>query len=249
MKRIIKRKAWTILLGLGVLTMAAISAAPVRAQSTDVKEKPPMYSYVGNWNIPRGQWADMEKANAGDQPILQKALTDGTLVGYGNDQTLVHQPEGSTHDEWWSATTMAGLLKVLEEFYKNGSSTSPVLASATKHWDHIFVSRHYNWHSGSWKDVYTHASSYKLKPHAPDDAIETLSKNLFVPLLEKLLADGAIHEYEIDTEAIHAEGLDKASAAVREAMRTNPLGGEAFTSMVDFSAHRDDLLRTTAVYK
>jgi hypothetical protein len=264
MNQNMRGKLWRIVAAVSLLAIVTLWAGPAVAQTADSKEKPPMYTYVGNWNIPRGQWAEMEKANAGDQPILQKALTDGTLVGYGNDQTLVHQPEGSTHDEWWSATTMAGLLKVLEQFYKNGSSTSPVLASATKHWDHIFVSRHYNWHSGSWKDVYTHASSYKLKPHAPDDAIETLSKNLFVPLLEKLLADGAIHEYEIDTEAIHtdspgsfyifyiaanAEGLDKASAAVREAMRTNPLGGEAFTSMVDFSAHRDDLLRTTAAYK
>jgi hypothetical protein len=153
MKRIMKRKAWTILLGLGVLTMAAISAAPVRAQYTDVKEKPPMYSYVGNWNIPRGQWADMDKANAAAQPALDKALANGTIVGYGNDQVLVHIPDGATHDEWWSALSMAGLMRVLEQFYKNGSSTSPVLASATKHWDHIFVSRHYNWHSGSWNDV------------------------------------------------------------------------------------------------
>jgi hypothetical protein len=50
---------------------------------------------------------------------------------------------------------------------------------------------------------------------------------MLVPLLEKQLADGTIHEYEIDTEAIHteppgtfwifyltanAEGLDKVSA-------------------------------------
>jgi hypothetical protein len=245
-------------LTLGLSTLAA------RGQTSEVKEKPPMYTYVGNWNIPRAQWADMEKENAADQKILDAAIAKGTIVGYGNDVNLVHQPDGSTHDEWWSAMSMAGMLNVLDQFYKSGTPTSPVLASATKHWDNIFVSRNYNWHAGSWKDVYTHGSSYKLKPDAPDNAVETLSKNLFVPFLEKQLADGTIHEYEIDTEAIHteapgtfwifyitanAEGLDKVNAALRETMKSNPLGGPALASMVDFTPHRDLLVRTTAAYK
>jgi len=143
-------------------------------------------------------------------------------------------------------------------------TTSPVQVSATKHSDSIFVSRFYNWHAGSWKDVYSQTSMYKLKADAPDNAVETLSKNLFVPLMEKMLADGAIHEYEVDTEAIHteapgtfwityiaanAEGLDKVSEAVRDAVKANPLGGSAFGSMMDFSQHRDYLVRTNATYK
>ncbi|HEY5176059.1 MAG TPA: hypothetical protein VII95_10910 [Terriglobales bacterium] len=258
------RKLWRVFAGLCALAMAAVWAVPAGAQMSEVKEKPAMYSYVGNWAIPRAQWAEMEKANGADQKILDKAIASGTIVGYGNDVNLVHQPDGETHDEWWSAMSLAGVLNVLDQFYKSGSSTSPVLASATKHWDNIYVSRHYNWHAGSWKDVYTHGSSYKLKADAPDDAVEMLSKNLIVPLLEKMLADGTIHEYEIDTEAIHteapgtfwvfyvaadAEGLDKVNAALRERMKSNPLGGPAFGSMVDFTAHRDWLVRTNATYK
>jgi hypothetical protein len=234
------RKLWRVFAGLCTLAMAAVWAVPVGAQMSEVKEKSAMYSYVGNWAIPRAQWAEMEKANGADQKILDKAIASGTIVGYGNDVNLVHQPDGETHDDWWSAMSLAGVLNVLDQFYKSGSSTSPVLASATKHWDNIYVSRHYNWHAGSWKDVYTHGSSYKLKADAPDDAVEMLSKNLIVPLLEKMLADGTIHEYEIDTEAIHteapgtfwvfyvaadAEGLDKVNAALRERMKSNPLGG------------------------
>jgi hypothetical protein len=206
----------------------------------------------------------MAKADAADQKILDKAIASGTIVGYGNDVNLVHQPDGSTHDGWWSAMSMAGLLNVLDQFYKSGSTSSPVLESATKHSDSIFVSRYYNWHSGSWKDLYTHGSSYKLKPSAPDEAVETLSKGTIVPLLEKMLADGTIHEYEIDTEAIHteapgtfwifylaasAEGLDKVNAAVRESFKSNPLGGPAWESLVDFTDHRDYLSRTSATYK
>jgi len=256
-------KAWKFVAGLCALA-AAFWVVPACAQTSDVKEKPPLYSYVSNWSIPRAQWNDMEKAGSTNQSIMQKAIGDGAIVAYGNDENLVHQPDGYTHDNFWSATSMAGLLNVLDQNYKSGSSTSPVLAASTRHWDVIYVSRYYNWHSGSWKGVYTHSSSYKLKPDAPDDAVESLSKNLIVPLMEKQLAAGTIHEYEVDTEAIHsdapdtfwifyiaanAEGLDKVNAALRDAMKANPLGGQAFGSMVDFKAHRDGLARTTATYK
>ena len=253
-----------VFVGICMLAVTAVLPAPARAQMSDVKEKPPMYSYVGSWNIPRAQWADMEKSDAADAKTLVKAMAAGTIVAYGSDVNLVHQPDGYTHDDWWSAMSMAGLLNVLEQFYKSGSPTTPVLVSSTKHEDAIFVSRYYNWHSGSWKDVYTRVASYKLKPDAPPDAVDTLSKHLFVPLLEKLLADGAIHEYEIDVEAIHtedpstfwvvviaanAEGLDKFNAAVRELHNSSPLTGPAIGSMVDFASHRDYLDRTNASFK
>src|SRR5258708_6721843 len=125
---------------LGALAMTVIWAAPAGAQVAEVKEKPPMYTYVSNWNIPRARWAEMEK----------------------------------------------------------------------------------------------------------------------------LLADGWIHEYEIDVPAIHteapgtfwifyitpnAEGVDKVSAALNEALKANALAGPAISSMVDFTPHRDELARTNATYK
>ena len=91
-----------------------------------------------------------------------------------------------------------------------------------------------------------------------------LAKNMLVPLLEKLLADGTIVEYEIDEQAVHwdapgmfvidylaptAEGLDKVNAAIRAAVKSSPLNGQAFGSIVDYTKHRDSLTRTTATYK
>jgi len=259
-----KRRVWTVFAGVCVLAMTAVWAAPARAQMPEAKEKPPMYSYVSFWNIPRAQWAEMAKADEADRAILDKAVASGTLVGYGNDVNLVHQADGPTHDGWWSAMSMAGLLSVLEQFYKSGSATTSVLESSTKHWDAIYVSRHYNWHAGSWKGLYTHGSYYKLKADAPENAVEMLSRNLLVPFFEKLLADGTIHEYEVDTEAIHteapagfwvfylaanAEALDKVNAALRDNLRANPLSGPAFVSMIDYTVHRDYLARTNATYK
>ena len=249
---------------LCALTIAMVFAAPASAQTNEVKEKPRMYTYIANWNIPRAQWGDMEKSNAADQKMLEKAMSSGTIIGYGEDMNLVHRPDGSTHDDWWSAMSMGGILDVLDQAYKSGNATAPVLANASKHWDTIFVSRYYNWHPGSYKDVYTHGSCYKLKDTAPDDAIDTLSKNLIVPMMEKMLAEGNIHEYEVDTEAIHtesvgsfcifdilanAQALDKVNAAIRDTFKTNPTYGPTFDSMVDFTGHRDELARTNATYK
>lgn len=250
-----------------VVCLFAVAAGVVvtaAAQTSEVKEKPRMFTYVSDWAIPRAQWGEMEKSTAADQKILDKAVSAGTIVGYGDDVNLVHRNNGDTHDDWWSAMSMAGVLNVLDQFYKSGSATAPVLSSATRHSDSIFVSRYYNWHSGTYKDAYTMAAVYKLKADAPDDAVEMLSKDLVAPLLEKTLADGTIVEYEIDTEAIHtddpaffaivyvspnSEGIDKVSAAIRESLKANPLGGPAFGSMVDFSAHRDYLDRTNAMFK
>jgi hypothetical protein len=249
---------------LCALTITGAWAAPVGAQTAEVKEKPPIYTYVSNWSIPRAHWADMDKQAAANGKIFDKAIGSGGLVGYGDDVNLVHQVDGDTHDTFWTATSMAGVLNVLDELHKTGAATASVLNNATRHSDNLYVSRFYNWKSGSWKGVYTHGASYKLKSDAPDDAVETLSKGFIVPLLEKLLADGTINEYEVDVEAIHnsapgtfwifyisptAEGVDKVTAALGEALKAHPLAGPAIGSMVDFTAHRDLLARSNVTYK
>lgn len=259
-----KRRLQWLLAGAWVLAMAVLAAVPACAQTSEVKEKPPMYSYIANWAIPRAQWGEMDKQGAANQKMLEKALADGTIIGYGADTNLIHQADGWTHDSWWSSMSMAGLLNVLEQSYKSGGATAPVLLTATRHNDIIYVSRYYNWHPGSWTGLYTRVASYQLKADAAPDALDTVSKNLFVPMLEKLLADGAIHEYEIDTQAIHTDapgmfeviiiaadgaGLDKFNAAVRDLQKSSPMAGPALNSMVDFTAHRDELARTSAAYK
>jgi hypothetical protein len=239
-------------------------AVPSNAQMTEVKEKPAMFSYIANWQIPRAHWAEMDAANSADKAILDKALNDGTIVGYGDDMNLVHTPAAETHDDWWSSMSMAGLVKVLDQLTSSGNSTTSVLSTATKHWDEILVSHYYNWKPGAYKGGYVHVSEYKLKADAPDDAVDSLAKHMVVPLLEKLVADGTVTEYEIDEVAIHTEapgtfaivyvtptpeGLDTVQAAVRSTLREHPLSGQAFGSMVDDSGHRDELLKGNGIFK
>jgi hypothetical protein len=89
-----------------------------------VKEKPPLYRYVSYWTFPRAHWADVDKENAtGNQKILAPALADGTLVGYGDDENQVHSAEGFTHDNWWQANSIAGLMnsRRITESCSNGN--------------------------------------------------------------------------------------------------------------------------------
>ena len=196
--------------------------------------------------------------------MLDAALARGTLVAYGDDAFLVHSADGPTHENWFQGPSPALVLNTLDEIYKAGGAIAPALPTATKHWDDVFVSRYYNWRPGSWKGAYLFWSQYQLNAGAPDDAVDVVARSFVVPLMEKLLADGAIVEYEIDGQAIHrddpgmfaisyistsAEGLDKVNAALRDALRRTPPADPAFGSFVDFSKHRDPLVRTNTTYK
>jgi hypothetical protein len=257
-------RVWSVFAGLCGLAVFALSAIPSGAQATEVKEKPAMYSYVANWTIPAEHWGDVARINAADKPILDAAMSDGTLVGYGSDVNLVHTQDGGTNDTWWSSNSLAGLLKVLDKLRGLDPSDSPHSLNPTKHWDWVLVSHYYNWKPGAYTGAYVNVAMYQLKPSAPDDAISTLSESVVVPMLEKMLADGTILEYEVDTEAIHTdapglfaivyvtpqpEGIDTVRAAIRASGHNNPLIGATFESFIDYTQHRDELMKGNGAYK
>jgi hypothetical protein len=258
-----QKRLWSVCAGLVCLAAMLVSANGAQAQMQEMKQKPPLYSYVGNWQFPRASWPDAVKALEPVNEIMQKAQASGDIVAYGNDVNLVHSLDGETHDTWWSATSLAGLIKTLNQLHASGDTNSPAMNSA-KHWDEVYVSHYYNWKSGAMKGGYTHVSVYKLKADAPDDAMDSLSEHFVVPILEKLLADGTIVEYEIDEMAIHTsapgtfiivyitptpEGLDTVQGAVRDAVKNSPLAGDAFGSFTDDGGHRDGLYKTDCNYK
>lgn len=236
---------------IGVMWLAALgmSGAPAGAQTVEVKEKPPLYRYVSYWTVPGAHRADLDKDGAlGSQRIFAAALADGALVGYGDDENQVHSAaDGFTHARWLQAKSIASLMKVVEPLHTGGGSSSPLLADSTRHWDQIYISSFYNWKAGSWKGAYGYSGTAKLKPDAPDasDALKALS-SFYVPVFEKMLADGIIVEYEIDREIRtsdspaqirfsfvmpNAEGLDKFQEALGVAIDQNSLIAPAFNSM------------------
>jgi hypothetical protein len=151
---------------------------------------------------------------------------------------------------------MANLLKVLESVRTAPDATSPVLV-ASKHWDYVLESHDYGAHSGTFKNGYLRVGYWKYKANAndPDDKV---MKSTVVAMLEKLLAEGALHSYQIDRENIHsenpnaiymaivtngAEGLDKFSAALAETSKKSPATLAAFSSLIEDEGHFDMLTR------
>ncbi len=250
-------KLWAAFAGLTFMIMSAVWTTPAGAQSAEITTKPPMYSYIAVWNIPPDQWAARENQAAAARKILDRAISNGTIVAYGYDGNPLH-------DTFWLAMSRAGLQSVSDEFHKAGIAVVPSSAGAAPPPVSILVSRYYNWRAITCKNAYVHVGIYKIKPEAPPDAVDALSKNFFTPPLEKMLADGDIFEWETDTYADPKdapgtfliaylsetkEGLDKAQMAVEESLKSRPLKGPAFDSLVDVGASRDVVVRSYAVYK
>jgi hypothetical protein len=251
------KKRWGAFSGLIVLAISAIWAVPSGAQTAKVKEKPPMYSFIAIWNIPRTEWKARENQSAAARKILDRAISDGTISAYGFD-------ENPLHDTFWLTLSKAKMQSVLDQFTKAGITAAPSPTAAAFPPASILVSRYYNWHTGVWKNAYVHVGIYKIKPDAPSDAVDKLSMNFFAPVLEKMLADGAIFEWETDTYAdpkaapgtfliaylsATSEGLEKANDVVQKTIRSRPPTGPAFDSLVYVSANRDVVVRSYAAYK
>jgi hypothetical protein len=241
------------------LVVPLLSGSPASAQSAK-EEKPPMYTYVSEWAVPRAMWAEYQKQQSSEDAAMNKLVADGTLISFGSFSVLNHQEGQPTHGTWFSASSMVNILKVLEGLRSGPDSGSPVL-SASKHWDYIMDSREYNAHSGTFKNGYLRVGDWKYKAGASDPDGKIL-KATMVAMLEKLLADGSLHSYQIDEEVVHsadpggffiaivtngAEGLDKFAAALDEAGKKNPAGMAGFGGLLDVSGHRDTLAHVDAM--
>ena len=232
------------------------TGASLKAQNPD-EGKPPVYTYISEWAVPRGQWAEMVKLDEQDRPLMDKLVEDGTLTGYGAYSNLIHQEGEPTHGTWLTATSEGNLLKALEAVYAQpGSTTSPV-QGASKHWDYMLVGRVYNQRPGKSEGGYLAGDQWDVKP-GEMRAYNDLVKSTLVPVFEKLLADGVVTSYGMDTEDFHTQKLgrvtfyfttadtsafDKASKAFDDAFDKSPALASALQSMVDRQGHRDFLDR------
>jgi hypothetical protein len=107
-------------------------SGPIALSQTDNPQ--PIYTYVSQFQVPRANWAqfnaDTEK-NA--DPVFERLMTDGTIVSWGDFETVVHTNDGMTHGSWWQAASLAGIMRVLDELRKAGPWPSQI--AATKHED------------------------------------------------------------------------------------------------------------------
>jgi hypothetical protein len=230
-----------------------LAARPATAQNAPA-EKPAVYTYVSEWAVPRAMWADYKKEDDADLDAMKKAMADGTIVSYGSFAVINHQEGAPTHGSWFTATSMANLMKVLEGLRSAPGATAPVLA-ASKHWDYILTSREHNGHAGTFTNGYLRVARWPAKGGGSDPGGK-IQRATIVGVLEKLLAAGALHSYTIDEEVVHsdepgttfvvlvangAEGLDKFDAAIEDLRKNDPVALAAYSSLIDSHGHRDTL--------
>ncbi len=244
---------------LCMLAMVTLSANRAAAQSQSA-EKPALYTYVSEWTVPRAMWADYLKNEVADNEIMKKAVADGSIVSFGSYAVITHQEGQPTHGTWFSAPSMASILKVLEGVRTAPGATAPPLAAA-KHWDYVLESRNYNHQSGTFTNGYLRISRWAAKAGSSDPDGKVM-KATFGALLEKLLADGAIHGYQIDQEVVHSadpgiiflavmangpEGIDKFHAALEESEKNDPSGWAGLRGTIEETGHRDTLARVSTM--
>lgn len=244
------------ILGVCLLSVGFALALCVGAQAQAAKSKPAVYTYVAEWDVPRAQWGDMTKLDEDDRPVLDKLMAEGTIINYGAYTNLIHQEGQPTHGSWFTATSEGNLLKALEVIYAHPGSVSAPVQGASKHWDQILTGDVYNGKPGN-STGYLTWSRWVVKP-GEMHAFNEVTKTMFVPVLDKLVADGTITSYGMLTEDYHQEklgtvyqyftvpdaaSLDKVNKAFEDAFGNNPTISDAFRALTERDGHQDFLTR------
>ncbi len=242
--------------GVGVCLLVVLVFGLSASWAQSAPEKPPVYTYVAEWSVPRAQWGDMDKNADAERPLMEKLVADGTIVSYGTYTYVLHTEGEPTHGSWFSASSEGNLLKALETIYAQPALVTSPAQAASKHWDHLFQSSIYNSKPGK-SGGYISIARWQVK-QGQMRAYNQLMKNVMMPVLDKLVADGTITSYGTDMDDYHtgpigviyeyitvpdAASLDKANKAIDELFNGNAAMGGAYRALVETEGHRDYLGR------
>jgi hypothetical protein len=250
MKRFLTNWGCVAVLFFGTMLIASPALAQQETQT--------YYTYVSQWTVPRDQWNAFDKQEASDIPGMQKLVSDGTLVDWGNLSTRVHSADGYTHAEFFTATSRANLLKALEHAWSTATNTSFV--AATKHEDLLLRTLAHGGKTVSNATGYLLVGFYQTK-HGDEQAFENLLLKDVKSFLDSDISNGTLLAYNLDTEDIHTsapgsyniallfpEGasIDKFYEELSAAQKTDPAVGRMFNALTVDQDHRDSLSRVTA---
>jgi hypothetical protein len=244
-------------LRISALLVFVLVVTLVPAALPQMESAPVIYTYVSQFQIPRANWAayseDSEKSII---PVLEKSLTDGSIISWSTSETVVHTADGYTHGAAWSATSIAGLMKVLDEVRK--SAPRPSQIAATKHEDLLLQTRMY--HNGTGEPTYLRGVCAAAKPDKPENYAATLKKLLF-PTFEEQLKKGVATYYGLDEQYVNtsapsmrcliigypnAESIDKWATAINTTIgKWSSAEREEFAAASVPDSRRDFLTRIT----
>jgi hypothetical protein len=185
---------------LGLAAFAAVlPVVPASAQTPAPAAEP--YTFVAEWQIPRQFWAtfpaDFDKNT---KPVLEKLAADGTLSGWGVYEAIIHTADGYSHGVWWTGSNYAALEKA-RRLLLPSAAASQSLMGATGHRDFLLRSIVHAAKAAS-TEGYLNVSSYVLKPGKAGEWKELWDRHS-KPVLDDLLAKGALLAYSVDVEDVH----------------------------------------------
>ena len=235
-----------------VLTVMLVPAALPQMEPTPI-----VYTFVGQFQIPRANWAaysdDTEKMAV---PIFQKLTADGSILGWSTFEQIVHTPDGYTHGAAWESTTISGLMKVLDEVRKAGPRPGQI--AATKHEDFLMQTSLY--HVGTGTPTYLRVVCSNAKADKPGD-FTAMMKKLLVPTFEEQLKKGVATYYGVDEQYVNtmapsmrcvvlnypnAESMDKWAAALNATItKWTPAEREEYMNATVPDSRRDIMARIT----
>lgn len=242
---------------VAALCASVIVLGVVPATAQESGQKPAVYTYVAQWTIPRAQWGNMAKMQHASAAVLDRLIADGTLVGYGSDENVVHYREGDNFSDWFQATSLVGIFKALDAL-QGATTTNTALLGSGPHEDSLLVSRDYDGHAGSFHNALLRGISVVVKPGMERQFHESWDHTIR-PVLEKLVAEGALHAWAYQTEWIVKQpgqvvtvliangpaGLDRYVAAINDMFDTNPDAVTPLIAATESGSRRDFLLRVT----
>lgn len=216
------------------------------------------YTYVSLWAVPRNDWAAFEKQDQASASNMQKLVADGTIVAWGNETVRVHQEDGYTHAEWFTASSREALLKALENQW--AGATNAAYVSTTKHHDLFLHTMAHGGKAASGGTGYLRVTSWRAKPGA-EQALEAYVMKNIKPMLDNAIATGTLAMYNFDKEDIHTDepggynlalvfpdgaAMDKFFSDLAARGKEDPGTGEVLTNLTVVEAHRDLFGRVTA---
>jgi len=241
--------------GLLVVVLALCSGPTALSQ---MESQPIIYTYVSQFQIPRANWAQYaEDTEKNFIPVAQKMAADGSIMSWATFEQVVHTPDGYTHGASWSSTSIAGLLKVLDELRKSPPRAGQV--ASTKHEDLLMQTTMYAG-TGAGTPAYLRVVCSNAKPEKPGEYRAAIKKYL-VPTFDEQLKNGSAMYYGLDEQYINtgapstrclvinypnAEGIDKWAAAINATFdKMSAADREAFYSTTVADSRRDILARIT----
>jgi hypothetical protein len=243
---------------LAVLLIATVVSVPIAFAQMEQAQSV-VYTYVSQFQVPRANWAQYsENTEKSFVPIAEKMVADGTIMSYSTFEMVVHTPEGYTHGAAWSSSSIAGLMKVLDELRKAGPQPGQV--AATKHEDYLMQTTMYVAGNSSGTPAYLRVVCQNAKPDKPQEYTTALRKYLW-PMFEDQFKKGVASYVSLDSQYVNnmapsvrclvvtypsADSMDKWAAAVNATFaKMSAADREAFFGTTVTDSRRDILARIT----